>query len=286
MSTGIKFDFHMHSCASDGTLTPADLMHRAANAGVECLALTDHDTLDGLGEARVTANALGMNFINGVELTADWRGRVVHLVGLGFDDRVGAFTEYMQHLMDLRDQRAREIAVKLHKKGLPDNLYELARARAGDSQIGRPHFAGALVELGKVSSMQEAFDRYLGQGTAGDVKAVWPSFNQAIALINKAGGHVVLAHPTKYNFTFTKIRELMTDLLDAGAAGLEVSYPGVTPGHQHELIRLAQQRQCYVSAGSDFHSPDQRWTSLGRYPEFTAERLIIERLVTENAKEA
>jgi len=283
MNAGLKFDFHMHSCASDGTMTPTDLMRRAADAGVECIALTDHDTLEGLDEARTAALALGMKFINGVELTADWRGRVVHLVGLGFDDKAEVFTEYMQKLKDLRDQRAQEIARKLYKKGLPENLYDLARARAGDTQIGRPHFASVLVELGRVSSMQEAFDRYLGQGCAGDVKAIWPSINEAIDLINEAGGVVVLAHPTKYNFTFTKIRELMTDLLGAGAVGLEVSFPGVTPGHQHELIRLAQQRECYVSAGSDFHSPDQRWTSLGRYPEFTAERLITERLYAATA---
>lgn len=278
MNATMRFDLHMHSNMSDGALAPAELMQRAADAGVQMLALTDHDTIGGLSEARAAAVSLGMQFVNGVELTADWRGRVVHLVGLGFDAAAPAFDLYMQNLMLLRDDRAQEIARKLHKKGLPENLYELARDHAGDSQIGRPHFAKALLDLDKVSSMQEAFDRYLGQGTAGDVKATWPSYSEAIELIKSAGGVVVLAHPTKYNFTFTKIRELMTDLLDAGALGLEVSFPGVTPGHQHELIKLAQQRQCYVSAGSDFHSPDQRWTSLGRYPEFTAERLITERL--------
>jgi len=278
MNAQPRFDLHMHSSVSDGTLAPAELMQRAADAGVELVALTDHDTIAGLSEARAAAESRGMRFINGVELTADWRGRVVHLVGLNFDTSVAAFETYMQNLMQLRDERAREIARKLHKKGLPEDLYDLARDHAGESQIGRPHFAKALIDLGKVSSMQEAFDRYLGQGTPGDVKATWPSFTQAIDLIVSAGGVVVLAHPTKYNFTFTKIRELMTDLLEAGASGLEVSFPGVTPGHQHELIKLAKQRECYVSAGSDFHSPDQRWTSLGRYPEFTAERLIIERL--------
>ncbi|NVK01181.1 MAG: PHP domain-containing protein [Oceanospirillaceae bacterium] len=278
MNTQPRFDLHMHSSVSDGTLAPAELMQRAADAGMELVALTDHDTIAGLSEARAAAESRGMRFINGVELTADWRGRVVHLVGLNFDTSAAAFETYMQNLMQLRDERAREIARKLHKKGLPENLYDLARDHAGESQIGRPHFAKALLDLGKVSSMQEAFDRYLGQGTPGDVKATWPSYTQAIDLVVSAGGVVILAHPTKYNFTFTKIRELMTDLLEAGALGLEVSFPGVTPGHQHELIKLAKQRECYVSAGSDFHSPDQRWTSLGRYPEFTAERLIIERL--------
>lgn len=283
MNSEPKMDLHMHSSASDGTLSPADLMRRAAEAGVELIALTDHDTLEGLSEARVAAQALGMTFINGVELTADWRGRVVHLVGLNFDAESAAFSAYMANLMRLRDDRARVIAQKLEKRGLGTNLYELARMEAGDTQIGRPHFAKALIALGKVSSMQEAFDAYLGQGTIGDVKASWPSYQEAIELITSSGGHVVLAHPTKYNLTFTKIRELMSDLLDAGAIGLEVSFPGVTPGHQHELIKLAQRSQCYVSAGSDFHSPDQRWTALGRYPEFQAERLISERLLPARA---
>jgi predicted metal-dependent phosphoesterase TrpH len=280
MNSTPHFDLHMHSSASDGALPPAEVMQRAAAAGVELVALTDHDTLDGLDEARNAAEALGMRFINGVELTADWRGRVIHLVGLNFDAKAPTFQEYMRNLMQLRDDRARMIAQKLEKRGLGSNLYELAREHAGETQIGRPHFAKALMQQGKVSSMQEAFDAYLGQGTVGDVKATWPSYSAAIELITGAGGVVVLAHPTKYNFTFTKIRELMTDLLEAGALGLEVSFPGVTPGHQHELIRLAQQRNCYVSAGSDFHSPDQRWTSLGRYPEFKAERLISEHLLS------
>ena len=283
MNVGPHFDLHMHSSASDGALPPAEVMQRAAAAGVELIALTDHDTLDGLSEARVAAESEGMRFVNGVELTADWRGRVIHLVGLNFDAQAPAFEAYMQNLMTLRDERARVISQKLEKRGLGSNLYELAREQAGDTQIGRPHFAKALMQLGKGGSMQEAFDAYLGQGTVGDVKATWPSYSEAIELITRAGGMVVLAHPTKYNFTFTKIRELMSDLLEAGAIGLEVSFPGVTPGHQHELIKLAQQRQCYVSAGSDFHSPDQRWTSLGRYPEFKAERLISERLLAAGA---
>ena len=283
MNSELHFDLHMHSSASDGALPPAEVMQRAAAAGVELIALTDHDTLDGLAEACAAAESQGMRFVNGVELTADWRGRVIHLVGLNFDAQAPAFTAYMQNLMQLRDDRARVIAQKLEKRGLGSNLYELAREQAGETQIGRPHFAKALMQLGKVSSMQEAFDAYLGQGTVGDVKATWPSYSEAIELITQAGGVVVLAHPTKYKFTFTKIRELMTDLLEAGAIGLEVSFPGVTPGHQHELIKLAQQRQCYVSAGSDFHSPDQRWTSLGRYPAFKAERLITERLLAASA---
>lgn len=272
-----QFDLHMHSNISDGTLTPSDLVKRVATTGVTMMALTDHDTLAGLPEARSEAERQGITFINGVELTCDWKGRVIHVVGLNFDDQAEAFSDYMHHLYDLRLMRARKIAERLEKRGVGRDIFETAKRFAGKGQIGRPHFAKALIELGKVDSMQGAFDRYLGQGCPGDVKAEWPAIATSIALIKEAGGVAILAHPTKYNMTFTKLRALMADMLSAGADGLEVSYPGVTPGHQQELIKLAQRAQCWVSAGSDFHSPDQRWTALGRYPSFDAERVIVER---------
>ena len=273
-----QFDLHMHSNISDGTLSPTELVQRMASTPVTMMALTDHDTLEGLAEARAEAERQNITFINGVELTCDWRGRVIHVVGLNFDDQADAFSDYMSHLHELRFNRAKKIAERLEKRGVGRDIFDIAQRYAGDGQIGRPHFAKALIELEKVESMQQAFDRYLGQGCPGDVKAKWPEIAQGIALIKDAGGVAILAHPTKYNMTFTKLRELMADMLSAGADGLEVSYPGVTPGHQHELIKLAKRAECWVSAGSDFHSPDQRWTALGRYPSFDAERIIVERL--------
>ena len=273
-----EFDLHMHSHFSDGTLAPSDLVQRVAKAGVKVMALTDHDTIAGLSEARAEADRQGIALVSGVELTCDWNGRMIHLVGLGFDENHPAFPAYMQHLIDLRYKRAEKIAERLEKKGVAKEILETAKRFAGEGQIGRPHFAQALIELGKVTSMQEAFDNYLGQGCPGDVKAEWPTLEQGVQLIKAAGGMAILAHPTKYNMTFTKLRELMSDLLDAGGDGLEVAYPGVTPGHQHELLKLAARSECWVSAGSDFHSPDQRWTSLGRYPLFDAERVVVERL--------
>ena len=273
-----SFDLHIHSDASDGTLSPAQVMIQAAESGVKTLALTDHDTLKGLSEAKTTADRLGQRFINGVELTVNWRSRVLHLIGLGFDADDVSFDAYMQNLSDLRSDRAERIAQKLYKRGLGQDLLSLARTHAGEGQIGRPHFAQALIDLGKVGSMQEAFDQYLGQGRAGDVKADWPGFEEATALVKSCGGRIILAHPTKYKLTFTKLRALMADLIGVGADGLEVSYPGVSPGHLNELIRLADQQNCLVSAGSDFHSPMQRWTALGRYPAFNTDRLVLNTL--------
>lgn len=269
------FDLHMHSNASDGTLSPAELVDRAFEFGVETLSLTDHDTLGGLASARATASKNKQNFITGVELTVNWSGRTLHLLGLNFDMYDAGFDPYLDRLVQLRNDRAEKIAKRLNKKGISEELLGRAKTLAGEGQIGRPHFAQALIDLGRVNSMQQAFDLYLGQGRTGDVKAEWPEFSESIDLVKSAGGAVLLAHPTKYKMTFTKLRELMTDLLNAGADGLEVSYPGVSPGHMNELIRLAEQRDCSISAGSDFHSPDQRWTALGRYPSFNTDRLIL-----------
>lgn len=273
------YDLHSHSTASDGDLTPGALVDAAYAAGVRCLALTDHDTLSGLVEARQAASRYqDMVFIDGIELTCQWQGRVVHLLGLGIDPAAAAFEQYLDNLTRLRQERAVRIAEKLTKKGLPD-LLPAAMQVAGAGQVGRPHFAQAMVEAGLVSDRNKAFELYLGQGKVGDVKASWPELEEAVSLVLGAGGQAIVAHPTKYNFTFTRIRALMARLKELGGAGFEVSYPGVTPNHLRDLLRLADLQDYWVSAGSDFHSPEQRWTRLGHFPAFKAGRHILERLL-------
>ncbi|MBR9882647.1 MAG: PHP domain-containing protein [Oceanospirillales bacterium] len=275
------YDLHTHSTASDGSLEPRALVNAAYDAGVRVLALTDHDTLAGLSAARQTADKLeGMVFVDGVELTCLWQTRVIHLLGLGIHPEFSGFAEYMQVLTTLRDERAEKIAEKLVKKGLPDLLAE-ARAIAGDGQIGRPHFAQAMLNRKMVSTAQQAFDMWLGQGKAGDVKATWPSLEKAVGLVKQSGGYAIVAHPTKYKFTFTRLRALVDDLVAAGGDGVEVSFPGVTPNHLRDLLLLAQRKALWVSAGSDFHSPEQRWTSLGRFPQFQSPKHIVERLMAD-----
>ncbi|WP_343222602.1 PHP domain-containing protein [Marinobacterium ramblicola] len=279
------YDLHTHSTASDGSLEPEALVREAYAAGVRCLALTDHDTLAGLSRARQAASELdGMHFIDGVELTCLWNGRVIHLLGLGIDPDFAGFGGYMEQLNNLRNERAEEIARKLVKKGLPDLLAD-ARSNAGQGQIGRPHFAQAMVERRLVLTPQQAFDNWLGQGKVGDVKACWPTLESAVGLVKQAGGFAVIAHPTKYNFTFTRLRALVDDLLAAGGDGVEVSYPGVTPNHLRDLLLLAKRKVLSVSAGSDFHSPEQRWTALGRFPPFSAAAHLLRSLLPECTEE-
>jgi len=258
----LRYDLHTHSTASDGALSPLALVERARERGVEVLALTDHDTVAGVQSLQGEMGE--MTLVNGAELTCLWGSRMVHIVGLRLDIGCDRLLRYLDGIDLLRQQRAEQVAVRLMKKGLPDLLPE-AKANAADGVIGRPHFAAAMVMKGLVKTEQQAFTQYLGSGKVGDVKMQWPDMSEAISMISQAGGLAVLAHPTKYRFTFTKIRELLVQFKADGGHGMEVSYTGISPSHQLELIKLANKHELLVSAGSDFHSPAQHWTDVGRF---------------------
>lgn len=259
-----KYDLHCHSTASDGVLSPPELVRRAAGEGVEVLALTDHDSVAGIGEGAREAGRLGIRLLSGVELTASWAGRMVHLVGLGFDPVAECLRDYLEELDHLRLERAERLAGKLMRKGMPD-LLPAALEAAGDGQIGRPHFARALVDAGLCDSEKQAFQRYLGTGKLGDVRMPWPEMARAIGVLHDAGGLCVLAHPTKYRLTFTRLRTLINDFCNAGGDAIEVAYAGIKPEHQRELLKISRQRGLKVSAGSDFHRPGSPWCELGRF---------------------
>lgn len=257
------YDLHMHSTASDGTLSPLDLLERAVQRSLQVIALTDHDTVEGVRQLIAEAPDK-LTVIPGAEFTCVWRGRVVHIVGLGLSLESEVLQTYLKRLDLLREERAEKINQRLMKKNIP-SLLGLVNERAENSVIGRPHFAQAMVELGIVNSEQQAFNQYLGSGKVGDVKVDWPELSDVLAVIRESGGLAVFAHPTKYKFTFTKIREFLADFAELGGEGIEVSYTGISPSHHHELIRMADMFDLKVSAGSDFHSPKHHWTDVGRF---------------------
>ncbi|GGO82690.1 phosphatase [Marinobacterium nitratireducens] len=274
-----KYDLHCHTTASDGSLAPAQLVERAAGQGVEVLAITDHDSVAGLDEASEAARSHGLVLVSGVELTALWGRQVVHLVGLGFDRHADSLQRYLVRLEDMRRERAERIAHKLQQRNLPDLLPDVT-ARAGAGQVGRPHFAAALVAAGVCENEQQAFKRYLGPGKVGDVKMPWPAMSEALEMLHGVGGLGVLAHPTKYRLTFTRLRSLLNDFVKAGGDGLEVSYSGIKPDHQREMHKIARRAELLLSAGSDFHHPGQVWVELGRFmPLEENGRHVLERLL-------
>lgn len=256
-------DLHCHSKASDGALTPAEVVARAAENGVTHLALTDHDTIAGLPEARAAAAEHGITLINGIELSCVWRSHTIHVIGLDFDETDDAFLAALARQHDNRWQRAGLIAEKLSRLKV-DGLLEKATEQAGGNVPGRPHFAQVLVDEGVVPKIVHAFKRHLGAGKPGDVKACWPELEEVVSWIARAGGIAVLAHPRKYRLTATRLRDLTADFCRAGGRGIEVSVSGQSSGDLGFVAELARREQLLASQGSDFHFPGAPWCELGK----------------------
>ncbi len=247
-------DFHSHTNASDGSLSPIDLIDRAVAGNIRQFAITDHDTMAGYRAAAeyYTHNPGQMRLIPGVEFSCRWSGTTLHIVGLGVDDRHPAMEYGLNLLNEARVARGQKIADRLEAKGF-EGAHAGALAQAGDSQLGRPHFAAWLIERGHVTDFNQAFDKYLGQGKMGDVKAFWPELKEVTSWIVESGGVAVVAHPLKYRFTRMKLRRLITDFKASGGTAIEILNGRQTSEQTAQLKRLALEFELEVSAGSDFH---------------------------------
>lgn len=255
-------DFHTHSLASDGALTPLELVRRAKAAGVRQFALTDHDTTAGYLSVRHTSEADEVGLISGVELSCRWATTTVHVVGLNFDADASQITAVVEQLTQAREERAKKIAMRLAGVGI-DGALEGAKAVASESQIGRPHFATWMVEAGAVNSVTEAFDKYLGAGKIGDVKMFWPPLSDVVQAITQAGGVAILAHPLKYRLTGMKLRALINDFKAAGGGAIEVLNGRQPETDLKRLSQLAEGNGLMCSVGSDFHRDFEYGPKLG-----------------------
>ncbi|TGN41312.1 PHP domain-containing protein [Marinobacter confluentis] len=256
-------DLHCHSTASDGALSPEDLITRASEKGVTHLALTDHDTVAGLTRAASSAAGAGISLISGTELSCVWRSQTIHVVGLDFDSDDPVFRAALDRQNDNRWGRARAITDKLSRLGVDDLLGKATLCANGDVP-GRPHFARVLVDEGIVKDPAQAFKRHLGAGKPGDVKAFWPELEEVVQWIVDAGGVAVLAHPRKYRLTATRLRALVADFKRAGGRSIEVSTSGQSSGDLGFLAELCRREELLGSQGSDFHFPGAPWCELGR----------------------
>ena len=257
-----KYDLHCHSTASDGILSPTEVVLRAHEKGVNVLALTDHDTVAGVAEARQQADALGMRLINGVEISTLWENRSIHIVGLGFDISHEKMTALLAEQAKLREIRAQEIGAKLERIGV-EHAYSEAKKLAGDGEVTRAHYARHLVQIGKVSNDGQAFKRYLGQGKSAYVKPQWVDIPSAIEIIHAAGGVAVLAHPLRYTMTTKWVRKLAENFKVWGGDAMEISGCGQSRDQYQLLVKLAEEHQLAGSMGSDFHFPCA-WVELGK----------------------
>lgn len=255
-------DLHCHSTASDGVLTPLAVAALAAERGVEVLALTDHDTVQGLAAVRQWLAGFErppFQLISGVEVSAQWGKRGVHIVGLGFDEKDPALLQFLESQLQRRRLRAEQMLERLAKRGftgLDDLLLQ-------PGIVGRLHIARRLVELGAVETVDLAFKRYLGDGKPAYVSTQWPTMAQAIDVITAAGGQAVLAHPLKYKMTLTKLRALLADFAVAGGAACEVVSGKQVPSDSRRLWRDCERLGLLASRGSDFHRPGLAWQALG-----------------------
>lgn len=265
-------DLHTHSYCSDGALSPAALVVRAAAAGVKVLALTDHDSVAGVVEAQLEAVTQGIRLLPGLELSTMWKGGSVHVIGLGVDIHHPGLVAGLALQANARGARARAIADKLEQHRLP-GAYEAALALAGNEpdRISRTHFAQWLLAEGRVKSMQGAFDKYLANGKPADVPMPWVEMPQAIDLIRQAGGTAVLAHPGRYPLSRTKMRELITVFAEAGGEAMEVATATEKPDMIRYLGQLSTRFGLEASQGSDFHGPHIPWVQLGRFADMPVE---------------
>lgn len=250
-------DLHTHSTASDGALTPAELVGLAARAGVRRLALTDHDTLAGLPAVREAAMAAGLDLVDGVEISSSWGRREIHVVGLWMRPDDPELRAALSGQQQRRDERAERIARRLAGKGMPGAL-EGARREAGTGPITRPHFARWLVAEGHAPDLPTAFRKWLADGRVGHVSVAWPEIDEVISWIRAAGGVAVLAHPLKYRLTATRLRQLVRDFAGGGGGALEIPVNEQDPERVAVCARLAGEFDLSASLGSDFHQP-QRW---------------------------
>lgn len=255
-------DLHCHSTASDGHLSPTELVTRAAAFGVSTLALTDHDTVSGLAEAAQAAAGHSIDFVNGVEISVTWQRRTLHIVGLAFDADAPELTAGLAGLQQARQRRAERIGEKLERIGLSDGFARAAEL-AGDGQITRPHFARLLIADGLCSDAKDAFKRYLRPGKPGHVGIEWATLDQAIAWIEQAGGLAVLAHPFGYGFSGAWRRRAVAGFAAAGGHALEICTGTSNIDQESQAHRDAREHGLAGSLGSDFHAPEQLWLKLG-----------------------
>ena len=263
------YDLHNHSTASDGTLNPASLVEMAARAGVRVMALTDHDSTEGVAEADLAAARMGISLISGAEISVTWNKMTVHILGLNLDINSDRLQQGLAGLRSFRDRRAVEIGRRLEKSGIPD-AFEGARAFSNGRLISRTHFARYLVKLGAAADVRKVFKHFLVNGKPGHVPGQWASLEDAIDWIHAAGGQAVIAHPARYKMTRSKLRRLLREFVELGGEGIEVVSGSHSRDDYHVMAKHAREFGLLASIGSDFHSPDFPWITLGRLPQLPA----------------
>lgn len=257
-----KIDLHIHTTASDGTLSPKTLVERAKAAGLTALAITDHDTMAGIPEAQAAGAELGVEVLAGMEISTDYRGEDTHVLGYGLDPERPELRPVLDWVRQDRERRNARIAERMRQDGIQVSL-EALEAKYPGATIGRPHFARVLVEQGRARSVSAAFERYLNPGKCYYLPRTYLPLDRAVELIRRSGGVAVLAHPLQYGYSREELRQLVACGAELGIAGMEIYYTGYTPEQHRQLAALAAEFDLFATGGSDFHGDNKPQIVLG-----------------------
>lgn len=260
--TNKPIDLHTHSTESDGTLTPQELMEHAREIGLSAIALTDHDSIQGIAKARPVAESLGLELVPGIELSTDYNGKEIHILGYYIDEKNPEFLARLKDFVDGRDKRNEKMAGLLRQEGFDltlEGIYE----EYPDSVITRAHFSRYLVDHGFVKDRETVFAKYLGDNCRCYVPREKITPFEAIKLIQMGGGLAFFAHPVLCHMNHDRLRSFIGDLKNAGLAGMEAIYSMNTPGDEANMKKLAHEFDLLISGGSDFHGSNKPYIRLG-----------------------
>jgi predicted metal-dependent phosphoesterase TrpH len=255
-------DLHLHSVFSDGSDTPTDIVTMAADVGLTGIALTDHDILDGIPAARQAAQARGLRFVGGTELSVLWKGQAMHMLVYFLDPEPGPIQDRLSELRDSRAGRNLEIVSRLRELGFDITIDDVLR-ESGGGVVGRPHFAGVMIERGYVASVPEAFDRYLAAGRPGYVPRMRLAAEEAIALSCESGAVAVIAHPHTLNLRADDFSSGFRDLVAVGLGGIEAYYGEYTPQMRDRIAEICTDLGIVATGGSDYHGKYKPHLSVG-----------------------
>jgi len=257
------YDLHTHTTASDGQLSPEELVIQAKACGIDVLAVTDHDTTSGIAQAVDEARRQNIKLLPGIELSVSWMDKNFHIVGLDIDPYNKTLKKSIQKTRELREERAIEIGKRLGKSGV-SNAYREAREIAGVNTITRSHFARILIKQGFAKDTREVFKKYLTHNKPGFVKTKWIEMDDGIKLIKDSGGAAIFAHPMRYNITASWLRRFLIAFKESGGNGIEVVTGSSTSDEIRTVALYARHFELAGSAGSDFHGFDDSWIKMGQ----------------------
>ncbi|MCP4306006.1 MAG: PHP domain-containing protein [bacterium] len=255
-------DLHLHSTCSDGSDTPAEIVAGAVAVGLSGIALTDHDTLQGIHEAAALAKSSGLRFVGGTELSVTWNDQTMHMLVYFLDPGGGPLQDRLDELRDSRHQRNLEIAEKLRAQGF-DMTIEEVEAEAGGGVVGRPHFAGVMIQKGYVENVPEAFERYLGAGRPAYTPRRRLSAKQAISLSRASDAVPVIAHPHTLNLSAEEFSSGFRELVDCGLGGIEAYYGEYNPAMRARIAEICNELGIVATGGSDYHGKYKPHLSIG-----------------------